>query len=211
MPSIVWLSCYESTYAFMLFCLFVCCCFGPRRMRDLSSLTRDQTRVPLQWKCGALTTGPPGNSPQMLLRGRWFASLAPWQVTGIITYSCEYLFSFWLFYSEQIIIWLRSWRYNCVPAPRKDQFVPSSGRGLLGISYKIIYKYIIISIHIYVPIYIIYTYIHTHACTVIFYLAALIPFASFNVFIFLIIAFFSMVLDEAILFLLFALCLQIYL
>ena len=31
-------------------------------MSDLSSLTRDQTHCPLQWKCGVLTTGPPGKS-----------------------------------------------------------------------------------------------------------------------------------------------------
>ena len=31
-------------------------------MQDLSSLSRARTRVPLQWKHRALTTGPPGNS-----------------------------------------------------------------------------------------------------------------------------------------------------
>ena len=35
----------------------------PRSMQDLSSLTRDGTRAPLQWKHRVLTTGPPGNSP----------------------------------------------------------------------------------------------------------------------------------------------------
>ena len=34
----------------------------PRGMQDLSSLTRDQTRAPRQWKQGVLTTGPPGKS-----------------------------------------------------------------------------------------------------------------------------------------------------
>ena len=29
-------------------------------MWDLSSLTRDQTQIPLQWECGVLTTGPQG-------------------------------------------------------------------------------------------------------------------------------------------------------
>lgn len=29
-------------------------------MWGLSSLTRDQTRIPLQWECGVLTTGPQG-------------------------------------------------------------------------------------------------------------------------------------------------------
>ena len=31
-------------------------------MWNLSSPTRDRTRVPLQWKHGVLTTGPPGKS-----------------------------------------------------------------------------------------------------------------------------------------------------
>ena len=31
-------------------------------MRDLHSLTRDSTLCPLQWKCGVLTTRPPGKS-----------------------------------------------------------------------------------------------------------------------------------------------------
>ena len=29
-------------------------------MWDLSSLTRDQIQIPLQWECGVLTTGPQG-------------------------------------------------------------------------------------------------------------------------------------------------------
>ena len=35
---------------------------APRGVWDLSSLIRDQTRCPLQWKHGVLTTGPPGKS-----------------------------------------------------------------------------------------------------------------------------------------------------
>ena len=31
-------------------------------MWDLSSPTRDRTHAPLHWKCGILTTGPPGMS-----------------------------------------------------------------------------------------------------------------------------------------------------
>ena len=34
----------------------------PLGMRDLSSLTRDQTGIPLQWKHEVLTTGLPGKS-----------------------------------------------------------------------------------------------------------------------------------------------------
>ena len=38
-------------------------------MQDISSLTMDRSSlglVPLQWKCGVLTTGPPG-SPQKII------------------------------------------------------------------------------------------------------------------------------------------------
>ena len=40
---------------FIVFLYFILA--APLGMRDLSSLTRDQTCAPLQWKCGALTTG----------------------------------------------------------------------------------------------------------------------------------------------------------
>ena len=44
--------------------LFCCCCFGHTAwlhcIWDLISLTSDWT---LHWKCGVLTTGPPGKSP----------------------------------------------------------------------------------------------------------------------------------------------------
>ena len=36
----------------------------PRGLRDLSSPTRDRIQAPQQWKCGVLTTGPPGNSQE---------------------------------------------------------------------------------------------------------------------------------------------------
>ena len=45
----------------------------PRGMWDLSSLTRDWTHAPLQWKCRILTTGPPGDSLICLLN--WYTYL----------------------------------------------------------------------------------------------------------------------------------------
>ena len=39
---------------------------APRGMRDLSSPTQGLNLCPLQWKCGVLTTGPPG-SPRILI------------------------------------------------------------------------------------------------------------------------------------------------
>ena len=41
----------------------------PRGLWGLSSPTRDQTRAPLQWKHGVLTTGPPGKSLNILKTG----------------------------------------------------------------------------------------------------------------------------------------------
>ena len=43
---------------------------NPSCMQDLSSLIRDGTYAPLQWKFRVLTTGPPGKSPQRELLGR---------------------------------------------------------------------------------------------------------------------------------------------
>ena len=40
--------------------------FWPCGLQDLSSRTRDQTRAPLQWKLGFLTTAPPGKPPVCL-------------------------------------------------------------------------------------------------------------------------------------------------
>ena len=46
--------------------VFVCLA-ALHRMCDLSSLNRDQTHTPLQWKHVILTTGPPGNAPSNVL------------------------------------------------------------------------------------------------------------------------------------------------
>ena len=43
---------------------------NPSCMQDLSSLIRDGTYAPLQWKFRVLTTGPRGKSPQRELLGR---------------------------------------------------------------------------------------------------------------------------------------------
>lgn len=58
-----------------LFCFFCLVVFlaAPYGLRNLSSQARDGTWVPttLQWKCGSLTTGPPGKSHmrEVLSRG----------------------------------------------------------------------------------------------------------------------------------------------
>ena len=80
--------------------------------------------------------------------------------------------SFWLFYSEQIIIWFRSWRYNSVFLPQERTTFPHLQADigisdsmiwywLLGISYKIMYKYIIMSILTQINIIYMYIYMHT--------------------------------------------------
>ena len=43
-----------------------------------SSLTRDWTSAPLQWKCGFLTTGLPGNSLEFYLIRDWKPWKGPW-------------------------------------------------------------------------------------------------------------------------------------
>ena len=48
-------------------CGFCVCVAALHYMCDLSSLNRDQTHAPLQWKHGILATGPPGNAPYNVL------------------------------------------------------------------------------------------------------------------------------------------------
>ena len=66
--------------------LFYLLVFWPHGMCDLCSSASDETRTPLQWKHGVLTTGPPGRSPldSLILQSRFW-----WKCSGIGHLSCN--------------------------------------------------------------------------------------------------------------------------
>ena len=107
-------------------------------------------------------------SPTYAFEGK--SDLHQWQVIGIRTYSCKYLFIFLIILFRTI--WFRSWRYNSVFLPQERTSFPHLQADigisysmiwywLLGTAYKLMYKYIIMFILTQIIIIYMYIYMHT--------------------------------------------------
>ena len=63
----------------------------PWNIQGLSSLTRDQTQCPLQWKCGVLTKGPRGRSQGVPFKRKNFKSIYNFTPFNFMILPCAHL------------------------------------------------------------------------------------------------------------------------
>ena len=74
---------------------------APHSIWDLSSLIRDQTCTPLQWKCRVSTTGPSRKSLSTLFR--FFSHISCYRVLTRIPYAIKQVLTSYLFYMQQYV------------------------------------------------------------------------------------------------------------